>query len=194
MRFNIVQDKTCMKFSDEEIRNILELKEEITEKIVKCQEQIEKLERSLSAVDTILKQSSFTKASEIISNSSDTKKEENRVSIPITKNSDGTIIANAFVSDDKVSIILEENVTLSPETPPLKTFFIERIIGEMKKKDGQEVQSGKIGRDDVIDCIINNSGSAIREIIIKNYRQKERVDEIINTATWSLTRMIENSE
>jgi len=65
-----------MKFSDEEIRNILELKEEITEKIVKCQEQIEKLEKSLSAVDTILKQSSFTKASEIISNSSDTKKEE----------------------------------------------------------------------------------------------------------------------
>ena len=183
-----------MKFSDEEIRNILELKEEITEKIVRCQEQIEKLERSLSAVDTILKQSSFTKASEIISNSSDTKKEENRVSIPITKNSDGTIIANAFVSDDKVSIILEENVTLSPETPPLKTFFIERIIGEMKKKDGQEVQSGKIGRSDVIDCIINNNGSAIREIIIKNYRQKERVDEIINTATWSLTRMIENSE
>jgi len=89
---------------------------------------------------------------------------------------------------------LEENVTLSPETPPLKTFFIERIIGEMKKKDGQEVQSGKIGRDDVIDCIINNNGSTIREIIIKNYRQKERVDEIINTATWSLTRMIENSE
>jgi len=183
-----------MKFSDEEIRNILELKEEITEKIVKCQEQIEKLERSLSAVDTILKQSSFTKASEIISNSPDTRKEENRVSNQTIKNSDGTIIANAFVSDDKVSIILEENVTLSPETPPLKTFFIERIIGEMKKKDVQEVQSGKIGRDDVIDCIINNNGSAIREIIIKNYRQKERVNEIINTATWSLTRMIDNSE
>jgi len=182
-----------MKFSDEEIRNILELKEEITEKITKCQEEIEKLERSLSTVNTTLKQSSFTKASEIISNSSDTKKEENRTSIPITKNPDGTIIANAFVSDDKVSIILEENVTLSSETPPLKTFFIERIIGEMKKKDGQEVQSGKIRKDDVIDCVINNNGSAIREIIIKNYRQKERVDEIINTATWSLTRMMENS-
>jgi len=179
-----------MKFSDEEIRNILELKEEITEKIARCQEEIEKLERNLSTVDTMLKQSSFTKASEIISNSSDTKKEENR---EIIKNSDGTIIANAFVSDDKVSIILEENVTLSSETPPLKTFFIERIIGEMKKKDGQEVESGKIRKDDVIDCIINNNGSAIREIIIKNYRQKERVDEIINTATWSLTRMMENS-
>ena len=132
-----------MKFSDEEIRNILELKEENTEKIAKCQEEIEKLERSLSTVDTMLKQSSFTKASEIISNSSDTKKEENRISIPITKNSDGTIIANAFVSDDKVSIILEENVTLSSETPPLKTFFIERIIGEMKKRMARKFKAVK---------------------------------------------------
>ena len=178
-----------MKFSEEQIRGLVELKDELAGKIRKCDEEIEKLQRNISVLDSILKQSSFAKASDL---TVDAKKQA--VSIPITKNSDGTIIANAFVSDDKVSIILEENVTLSPETPPLKTFFIERIIGEMKKKDGQEVQSGKIGRDDVIDCIINNNGSAIREIIIKNYRQKERVDEIINTATWSLTRMIENSE
>jgi len=178
-----------MGLSDEQIRDMLELKEDLEEKIIKYKEQIEKLEKNISVLDSILKQSSFAKASDL---TVDTKKQA--VSIPITKNSDGTIIANAFVSDDKVSIILEENVILSSETPPLKTFFIERIIGEMKKKDGQEVQSGKIGRDDVIDCVINNSGSAIREIIIKNYRQKERVDEIINTATWSLTRMIENSE
>lgn len=179
----------CMKFSEEQIRGLVELKDELAGKIRKCDEEIEKLQRNVSVLDSILKQSSFAKASDL---TVDTKKQA--VSIPITKNSDGTIIANAFVSDDKVSIILEENVTLSPETPPLKTFFIERIIGEMKKKDSLEVQSGKIGRDDVIDCIINNNGSAIREIIIKNYRQKERVDEIINTATWSLTRMIENSE
>ena len=84
-------------------------------------------------------------------------------------------------------------MSINSETPPLKTFFIDRIIGEMKNKDNQEVEKGKIEKDDVINCVINNNGSAIREIIIKNYRQKERVDEIINTATWSLTRMLENS-
>jgi len=42
--------------------------------------------------------------------------------------------------------------------------------------------------------MINKNGDTIREIIIKNYRQKERVNEIINTATWSLARMIENLE
>ena len=73
-------------------------------------------------------------------------------------------------------------------------WFIDHIIGDMKKNDIMQVESGVIKKDDVISCIINNNGSKIREILIKNYRQEERVDEIINTATWSLTRMIENSE
>ena len=63
----------------------------------------------------------------------------------------------------------------------------------MKKNDIEQVESGVIKKDDIINCVINDNGSRIREIIIKNYRQEERVDEIINTATWSLTRMIENS-
>jgi hypothetical protein len=40
--------------------------------------------------------------------------------------------------------------------------------------------------------MINKNGSDLREIIIKNYREKERVNELINTAGWSLTRMLEN--
>jgi len=63
----------------------------------------------------------------------------------------------------------------------------------MKKKDIELVESGVIKKNDIINCVINDNGSRIREIIIKNYRQEDRVDEIINTATWSLTRMIENS-
>jgi len=180
-----------VKFSDEQIRDVLELKEDLSEKIIKYKEQIEKLEKNISVLDTILKQSSFTKASDLTRNAPKTIKQERKIAI--TKSSDGTTIANAFVTNNEVSIVLEDNVTLDPETPPLKSFFIDRIIGEMKKKDIQQVESGKIKKDDVINCIINNSGSKIREIIIKNYRQKERVDEIINTATWSLTRMIENS-
>ena len=180
-----------MGFSDEQIRDMLELKEELTEKIIKYKEQIEKLEKNISVLDTILKQSSFTKASDLTRNAPKTIKQERKIAI--TKSSDGTTIANAFVTNDEVSIILEDSVTLDPDTPPLKTFFVDRIIGEMKKKDIEQVESGVIKKDDIINCVINDNGGRIREIIIKNYRQEERVDEIINTATWSLTRMIENS-
>jgi len=149
------------------------------------------LEKNISVLDTILKQSSFTKASDLTRNAPKTIKQERKIAI--TKSSDGTTIANAFVTNDEVSIILEDNVTLDPDTPPLKTFFVDRIIGEMKEKDIKQVESGVIKKDDIINCVINDNESRIREIIIKNYRLEERVDEIINTATWSLTRMIENS-
>ena len=177
-----------MVFSDDQIHDILELKEQLAEKIKKHLEEIEKLEKNISVLDTILKQTSFTKASDLTLNT--VKK---KATVPIIKNSDGTTIANVFVSEDQLSIVLDKNISLNSETPPLKTFFIDRIIGEMKNKDNQEVEKGRIEKNDVIDCVISNNGSAIREIIIKNYRQKERVDEIINTATWSLTRMLENS-
>jgi len=62
----------------------------------------------------------------------------------------------------------------------------------MKKKDSTDAENGKIQRESIIDYIINKNGSDIREIIIKNYRQKERVNELINTAGWSLSRMLEN--
>ena len=81
---------------------------------------------------------------------------------------------------------------INADTPPFKSFFIDRIIGEMKRKDSAEAENGKIQKESVIDYIINKNGSDIREIIIKNYRQKERVNEIISTVGWSLTRMLEN--
>ena len=189
-----------MENTDEQIRKILELKESIIEKMAKYQDEIEFLQKNLDVLDVVLKGSSFTKASalakNITKNESDILDESDipaEVKKQILDSKDGGVIANAFVTPDQVSIVLEDGVGLTPETPPLKTFFIERIIGEMKKSDDAAVKDGKINQESVIDCVINKNGSAIREIIIKNYRQKERVDEIINTATWSLARMVENS-
>ena len=192
-----------MQYTDEQIQKMLELKESIIDKMAKHQEELDFLQKNLDVLDVVLKGSSFTKASSLSRSTESVTKEpdeekieakkEKLESIQIKKNKDGEVIANAFVTPEKISIILNEGIGLTDEIPPLRSFFIERIIGEMKKIDSADVKNGKIDENSVIDCIINKNGPAIREIIIKNYRQKERLDEIINTATWSLTRMLENS-
>jgi len=192
-----------MQYTDEQIQKMLELKESIIDKMAKHQDELDFLQKNLDVLDVVLKGSSFTKASSLprstepVTKEPDEEKievkEEKSESIQIKKNKDGEVIANAFVTPEKISIILNEEIGLTDEIPPLRSFFIERIIGEMKKIDSADVKNGKIDENSVIDCIINKNGPAIREIIIKNYRQKERLDEIINTATWSLTRMLENS-
>ena len=187
-----------MQYTDEQIQNMVQLKETIIEKLAKYEEEITFLQKTLDILDVSLKDSSFTKASDLPKTNTD-KKINSEISekidntIPIKKSKNGEIIANAIVTPEQVSIILEDGIGLTPEVPPLRTFFVERIIGEMKKSDDRLVENGQIPEESVINCIINKNGSAIREIIIKNYREKNRIDEIINTATWSLTRMIENS-
>ncbi len=193
--------KEIMKFSEEQIRDIVAMRDSLGKQMDKHQNAIVLLEKNITILDLVLKESSFTKASALgtvktpeISTKNpvvSTEKLE-EISIPITSGSDGKIIANAYVTPDQVSIILEDNMEINADTPPFKSFFIDRIIGEMKRKDSTEAENGKIQKESVIDYIINKNGSDIREIIIKNYRQKERVNEIINTAGWSLTRMLEN--
>ena len=185
-----------MKFSEEQVKEIVALRENLMKQVDKHQEGIEMLEKNIMVLDGFLKDSSFVKASKL-----DTKietKEEEKISkpvqnsIPIKRGNDGKIIANAYVTPEQVSIILDEQILINADTPPFKSFFLDRIIGEMKKKDFVEAENGKIQKESIIDYIINKNGSDIREIIIKNYREKQRVTELINTAGWSLTRMLEN--
>ena len=192
-----------MRFSEEQVKEIVALRENMLQQIDKHQEGIEMLEKNITLLDEFLKDSSFTKASQLeIKNESkmvENNEELEHVepkhvesSIPIKRGNDGKIIANAYVTPDQVSIILDKQIIINADTPPFKSFFLDRIIGEMKKKDSTEAENGKIQKESIIDYIINKNGTDIREIIIKNYRQKERVTELINTAGWSLTRMLEN--
>lgn len=179
-----------MKFSDEQIHDILKLKDHILNEIEKYKQEIEMFEKNLGILNSVLKESSFTKASDL--STKQTKSDSTK--IPLTRGSSGEIIANAYVTPTQVSIVLNDNISLDENTPPLKSFFIDRIIADMKRKDSSDVQRGKIQPDSVIDYVINKNGSHIREIIVKNYRQKDRVNEIINTAAWSFSRMIENTK
>ena len=187
-----------MKFSEEQVKEIVALRENMLQQIDKHQEGIEMLEKNIIVLDEFLKDSSFVKASKLKTKVEPKIEEKIEVSkpmndsIPIKRGNDGKIIANAYVTPDQVSIILDEQVLINADTPPFKSFFLDRIIGEMKKKDFVEAENGKIQKESIIDYIINKNGADIREIIIKNYREKQRVTELINTVGWSLTRMLEN--
>lgn len=178
--------------SEDQIRDVLEVRDRLTSEIQKHKEEIEMLEKNLALINSILKQQSFTKASSLKETKPDVQKED--YSIPLKKSTDGTLIGNAHISPDQVLIILDNTLNLKEDMHPFKSFFLERIIGEMKKKDMADLEKGIIAEDSMINCLVNKDGALLREIIIKNYRQKERVNEIISTATWSLSKMIENSK
>ncbi len=116
------------------MKDIVTLKESLIEQIDKHQEGIEMLEKNITTLDLMLKESSFTKASQLetrkveIQNKTETTKKPEENSIPIKRGNDGKIIANAYVTPEQVSIVLDDEIEISVDTPPFKSFFLDRII------------------------------------------------------------------
>ncbi|TLX93027.1 MAG: hypothetical protein E6K93_03485, partial [Thaumarchaeota archaeon] len=167
-------------------------REWISEEIEKREKELERLRQNILILDSLVKQSSFSKASDLMS-ASGKKNEPLQTASVIPIKTEDKVIASAHVTSDELVIIPSEDIILDIDMQPFKSFFLGRIIGGMESQDNIEVQNGKIPQNSAISCMVNKDGSRIREILIKNYRQKERVNEIINTATWSFSRMIENS-
>ena len=103
-----------MKFSEEQVKEIVALRENMLQQVDKHQEGIEMLEKNITVLDEFLKDSSFIKASKLKTQVEPEIQEKVEVvkpvedSIPIKRGSDGKLIANAYVTPEQVSIILDE--------------------------------------------------------------------------------------
>ena len=110
---------------------------------------------------------------------------------------DNTPVARFHVTQEEVTIIPEEPIRISIETPPFKSFFLNRILQGMINKDIDKINQGQLSESEIIsyDIITENQNKDIlKKIQIKNYRDKERINEIFNTAAWVLTRMLDKVE
>lgn len=105
---------------------------------------------------------------------------------------DNFLISNAEYTSTYVRILLANDINLNINTPPFKSFFINRILEGMKTKDKEKIQKGEINASEIIDYVVDGDQNGnIKSITVSNYREKERLNEIFNTATWVFTRMLE---
>ncbi len=209
-------------YSDDDIKNAAEIREWLTKSISEKQEEIDRMKITLSLIDSVLKQGSFKTAANL---NLDKKPFSNEKSAIIDKENkkdntstfqksheeqpqaletrqikrmkDNTLIAIVEISKERIEIIPNESINFNLDTPPFKSFFINRILDGMKNKDSDKVKQGQISETDIISynpIQKENSDNILKKIEIKNYRDKDRINEIFNTVAWVFTRMLEKSE
>ena len=111
---------------------------------------------------------------------------------PLKRAKDNLLISNAEYTPTYVRIALVDDINLNINTPPFKTFFLNRILDGMKMKDREKVQKGELIESEIIDYKVDNDENGkINSVMISNYGERERLNEIFNTATWVFTRMLE---
>jgi hypothetical protein len=115
---------------------------------------------------------------------------------PLKRARDDFLLANAEISPDAVVIVPSPGVNVNANTPPFRSFFLNRILEGMKNKDAEKVNQGALKESDALNYKVEEeeSGSGlIKRIVINNYRDKDRLQEIFNTSAWVFTRMLEKS-
>jgi hypothetical protein len=124
---------------------------------------------------------------------------------PLKRAKDDFLLANAEISPDAVVLVPATGINLNVNTPPFKSFFLNRILEGMKSKDAEKVSQGALRESDALNYKVEEeqqdigasggggSGGIIKRIVINKYREKDRLQEIFNTSAWVFTRMLEKS-
>jgi len=189
-----------MSTSDEQLKRAADLKLWIDSRIAELQEEVEKLKEAQNMVDTVLRTSSFRPASEVASSPSRPREEQPRArdeggQIPemreLRRDKGGETIAIAQVTKDKVIIEPVAEVALRSDTPPFKSFLVGKILTGMKAKDDELAGKGKVDKGKELRFNVTEKGCKISAIVIDNYRESERLTEILNTVGWTFSRMLE---
>lgn len=148
--------------------------------------------QSLHEKEIIQTKPSFDSSTKLTSTGNSHDDNEGVETRSLMRAKDNFLISNAEYTSTYVRIPLANDINLNINTPPFKSFFINRILEGMKTKDKEKIQKGEINASEIIDYVVDGDQNGnIKSITVSNYREKERLNEIFNTATWVFTRMLE---
>ncbi len=175
-----------MAASDREVRKAAELKLWLEGRIAELRDEIDRLQETLGYVDATLRATTFKPAIEIMAETKEIPEIRE-----LKRDKGGQVIAKASVSLDGVSIEPSQGVTLKPTTAPFKSFLLGKILQGMKSKDEDLISAGKLAKGMELRFDIEEMNGVIGKLIIENYREKGRLNEILSTVSWTFSRMLE---
>lgn len=175
-----------MASQEDQVKRAAELKLWLESRIAELEEEVERLKETLALVDASLRASTFRPAIEMmeVANEIAEKRE-------LKQDRGGGVIATASVTSESVIIEPKEGLKLHQSTPPFKTFLLGKILQGMRQKDQELVSQGRLGKGKELSFDVEETQGTISRVIVENYREKGRLNEILSTVAWTFSRMLE---
>jgi hypothetical protein len=179
----------------EKIKKIAEFRTLLEKRVQEMKTELEGMQALLEFVNATLLEKGFKKAeikkpvSTPIMPESPPPATEYKESIPL-KTVAGDLLANLHVAKDTMQVVPAEDKEFNINTPPFRSFLVERVLAKMQEKDRKATGTGEIAPDRIISYNIARDGDTIREITIRNI-ESERLRELKSTIRWTLEKMYE---
>jgi hypothetical protein len=180
----------------EKIKKIANLRALLEKRIESMETELDGLKTLLELIDTTLikegfKRAEISKPVQIVPKQMVSQPEVPQQKKGITlKTVTGDLLAHFYVGKDLIQITLAEDKNFDIDTPPFKSFFVERVLAKMQEKDREDVSKGKIDPERILSYDLKQDGNMIREINIRNLR-RERSRELKSSLRWTLEKMYE---
>jgi hypothetical protein len=175
-----------MVTADTDLKKAAELKLWLESRIAQLEEEMGRLKESLGYVDATLRASTFRPAIEMM----DEFKEIPEIR-ELKQDKGGKVIAAASITADAVAIEPKEELGLKSSTPPFKSFLLGKILQGMKSKDEDLVKDGKLEAGLALKYDVEEENGTVQKLVVENYREKARLNEILSTVSWTISRMLE---
>ena len=160
-----------------DVKELLELRRRIRERISELRDELNMLESTLKVIDSLIKTGSITTADRV---------QPRESSISLTTPS-GEELAKLTYNDEEVIIEFSKPIS---EQPPLRRFFIEKVLNGLRGEDEELVNNGELEESMALNYDIerNNEG-LITRIVIRNYRDQRRLKRIIEAIKWTISKL-----
>ena len=180
----------------EQIKKIAKLRSILEKRIEESEIELDGMKTLLEVMDKVLLRESF-KTPEIVKTEIDKQKKKTEIQLikPSKKGIQlktvtGDLLAEIFTEQDIIRIALAEDKEFNINTPPFNSFFVDRVLAKMVKKDQEDTNLGKLDPENIISFQIQQENSVIKEIIIRHLRS-ERLRELKSSIRWTLEKMYE---
>jgi hypothetical protein len=107
----------------------------------------------------------------------------------LVSRADGSKLGVMVVSKTSVTITPVGNAKIPVDSGTFNSFFVRKILNNMVQKDEEQVELRKLGDKDKIGYRVDkNSDGSLKELIISNYRDENRLKQITTTIRWTLEK------
>jgi hypothetical protein len=187
------------KEEDSDLKRLAEMKAYLERKISESERETERLRSFLQAVDSVLAEKSFRRVkipdeTEATSAPEPPEARERQASEvwPITT-PEGVHLADLQITDSELALIPDEKIRYDVTSPPLRAFFIARVLDPMHMKDEESAKAGQLAADRVLTYEISDDGGALKSLRVRNYGDQRRLTELRNAIRWTVRRMYEKT-
>ncbi len=195
----VTYSKEMSKMGEKEnTQLLLKVRSSLQQRLEDLKTEINDLEAAIQKIDeSIVKQgfrrlsidpSRDTVVSKSIENSTESSSVDEQMQSSI-KSKNGTTLGVVVIQENVLRFQPSREFNFEVEIPPFQSFFIDRVLENMRNMDQERAENNEIDLDEILTYEVSVADGLIKSIEISNFRDERRLSEIRSSLRWTLDKM-----